>query len=122
MDQALTKIMREKQEFVICLKDKNIKVKYSKIIYIEVDKHKLQFHLRDNKIVEQRGNLIEIEIQFEAYGFIRINSGCLINLKYIQGINNNIVVLENNESLIISRSNKKIVKEKFFDYIGNKVK
>ena len=122
MDQALVKIKKEKQEFIICLKDKSLIVKYSEIMYIEVKKHKLQFHLRDNKIVEQRGSIAEIERQFEAYEFIRINSGCLVNLKYIQGIDKNIVVLENNESLIISRSNKKMVKDKFFDYIGNKVK
>lgn len=121
MDQALIKIKKEKQEFVICLKDKSLIVKYSEIMYIEVNKHKLQFHLGSNKMVEQRGTIAEIERQFEIYGFIRINSGCLANLKHIRSINENIVVLENNESLIISRSNKKKVKEKFFDYIGNKV-
>lgn len=122
MDQALAKIRKEKQEFIISLKDKSLIVKYSEIMYIEVNKHKLQFYLRDNKMVEQRESIAEIESQFENYGFIRINSGCLANMKYIWSINNNIVVLENNESLIISRSNKKIVKKKFFDYIGNKVR
>lgn len=122
MAQALTKIKKEKQEFIMCLKDKSLVVKYSIIMYIEVTRHKLQFHLRNNKIVEQRGSISEIERQFEAYEFIRINSGCLVNLKYIQGINNNMAILENNEALIISRSNKKMVKDKFFDYIGNKVR
>lgn len=117
LDKACKKIKKEKAKYLIHLKDEIIMVRYSKIIYIDVDKHKLQFHISGGNIIKKRGTIGEIKDIFEICDFIKINSGCLVNSQYIHHIKNNIILLKNNESLVISRSNKKKVREAFYKYI-----
>lgn len=117
LDKVLEKIKKYNQEFIVKFKDKITKVKYYKIFYVEVDKHRIQLHL-EKEILEYRGNLADIEKQFIERGFVKINSGCIVNLEYIFRIQSNELILKNGEMLVISRSNKKNVKDIFFGYLG----
>lgn len=117
LDKVLEKIKNYNQEFIVKFKDKITKVKYYKIFYVEVDKHRIQLHL-EKEILEYRGNLADIEKQFIERGFVKINSGCIVNLEYIFRIQSNELILKNGEMLVISRSNKKNVKDIFFGYLG----
>ena len=49
--------------------------------------------------------------------FVKVNSGCIVNLEWIIRIKDNELILKNNENLIISRSNKKNVKNAFYNYL-----
>lgn len=114
LDKVLEKIKEYNQEFLVKFKEKITKVKYHEISYVEVEKHRIQLHL-EKEILEYRGNLSDIEKQFLEKGFIKINSGCIVNLESIFRIQNNELILKNGEILVISRSNKKNVKDTFLD-------
>lgn len=51
-------------------------------------------------------------------GFVKINSGCIVNIEHIFKIQDSELILKNGTLLVISRSNKKNVKTIFFDYLG----
>ena len=60
----------------------------------------------------------DIEKQFVEMGFVKINSGCIVNIEHIFKIQDSELILKNGTLLVISRSNKKNVKTIFFDYLG----
>ena len=109
LEKVLKKVKKSKKEFVIKFKEKIIKV--------EVEKHKIRLHL-EKEILEYRGNLSDIEKQFVEMGFVKINSGCIVNIEHIFKIQDSELILKNGTLLVISRSNKKNVKTIFFDYLG----
>ena len=117
LDSVLEKVKKSKKEFVIKFKEKIIKVRYQEIFYVEVEKHKIRLHL-EKEILEYRGNLSDIEKQFVEMGFVKINSGCIVNIEHIFKIQDSELILKNGTLLVISRSNKKNVKTIFFDYLG----
>ena len=117
LEKVLKKVKKSKKEFVIKFKEKIIKVRYQEIFYVEVEKHKIRLHL-EKEILEYRGNLSDIEKQFVEMGFVKINSGCIVNIEHIFKIQDSELILKNGTLLVISRSNKKNVKTIFFDYLG----
>lgn len=119
LKRAIKKVIDEKSEYIVKKTDNIIKIRHSDIMYIEVSKHRVQIHIfENNEIIEHRGNLSDIEEQFFLAGFVKINSGCIANLKWIYKIKNNEILMKNNDGLIVSRSNKKNVKERFYNYIS----
>lgn len=117
LEKALKKVEEYNKEIVIKTKGKMIKVSFQEIIYAEVVKHKIRLHL-EKEILEYRGNLSDIESQFKKMGFLKINSGCMVNMKYIFKIQKNELILNSGELLVISRSNQKNVKDGFYGYLG----
>ena len=59
----------------------------------------------------------ETEEQFAKYHFARCSHGYLINLKYVQSVNGNIVTVAG-EEIALSRSKKNDFMEAFARYIG----
>ena len=117
LEKVLKKVKKSKKDFIIKFKEKIIKVRYQEIFYVEVEKHKIRLHL-EKEILEYRGNLSDIEKQFVEMGFVKINSGCIVNIEHIFKIQDSELILKNGTLLVISRSNKKNVKTIFFDYLG----
>lgn len=87
----------------------------SDIIYIEVRGHKLTFHLV-NDTVEIRGSLDEMKNNLPAEQFVYCNSCYLVNLKYVHGIEGDMLVLRD-ERLPISRSKRKEFTDKLAYYL-----
>lgn len=119
LGKIIERIQQYNKEFVVKIKGQLIRIKYQNILYVEVNKHKIKIHLKE-EILEYRGNLSDVEKQFLENNFIKINSGCLANFEWIFKIQNNELQLKNGELLVISRSNKKNVKNMFFNYLERK--
>lgn len=117
--KLISKIQMNKEEFIVKIKEELLRLKYNEILYVTVCKHNIQLHQKNN-LLEYRGNLSSIEHQFLQRNFIKINSGCLVNLDAIYRITDNELILNNEEVLIVSRSRKKDVKEMFFTYLERK--
>lgn len=87
----------------------------SDIIYIEVRGHKLTFHLI-NDTIEIRSSLNEIKSNLPAEQFVYCNSCYLVNLKYVQGIEGDMLIFRG-ESIPISRSKRKEFTDKLTYYL-----
>lgn len=92
-------------------------VDIAEILYMDVSKHKVYVHLKDGQQIDFRENLSQIEEVFQEYGFVRINSGCLVNMLWIRHIYQNDVELKDGQIFSLSRGRKNNVREKFHEYI-----
>ncbi len=79
-------------------------VKVSHIVYIikEKESNYLSIHCK-NIIHRYRTTIHRLEADLHDYGFIKVNSGTLINMKYISQIQDNIIELTTGEKLTVSR-------------------
>ncbi|MBQ8523676.1 MAG: LytTR family transcriptional regulator DNA-binding domain-containing protein [Clostridia bacterium] len=96
-------------------------VPYSKIMYIEKVKGKnyLTLYLADEALT-LRQNISSLEKEMSAFGFTKISSGTLVNMKYIHKISGESMTLQDGTVLKISGGyggRLKAVKEDFIKYM-----
>ena len=117
MQKALRYVSRNKdKKITINTQDSIVNLYISDIYYIEVNKHYLLYHTT-NGVYTTRGVMKNVAEALEEYNFVRSNHCYLINLKYIQSINGNIVRVSGTD-LSISRNKKNELMMKFTKYIG----
>lgn len=104
------------KDFVIQTEDSIFKLPCSQIVYIEKDKNYLVFHTKrgDHRV---RGTMASMEASLQGEGFSKCISGCLINLRYVTGVDKDTVWVEETP-LPLSRQRKKEFKEDFMRYLG----
>jgi DNA-binding LytR/AlgR family response regulator len=88
----------------------------SDICYIEVMRHYLVYHSTQGNFTA-RGVMKEMEETLNSYHFVRSNHCYLVNLKYVEAINGNIVKV-GGDDLQISRNKKSEFLMEFTKYIG----
>lgn len=92
-------------------------VSIRKIKYIESKDRKLYFFSEDNKEYTSTGKIEVIEKDLSLYGFISVHKSYIVNMKYIEEIQESEVVLSNEVRVPMSRSKRQMVKTKFNTYI-----
>lgn len=95
----------------------NYEIDSEKLIYIESKLHKLEFYLLDKKLTMYE-KLDYMEENLNFYGFIRIHQSFIVNLKYIETINNYNAKLITGKELSIPKSKYRDVKDAFIVYKG----
>lgn len=105
-------------QIVVKTENSEVKIKHSEIMYFETSARKLAIHLSNGKILEIRKTIKELCEALNDDHFIRLHSGCVANVKYINKFSNYDITLDNGEQLIISRGRVKDVKRKLMDYWG----
>jgi len=93
-----------------------MRLEVSNILYLESVEHKVVIHLETEDITIY-SSLKKLEKQLEGQWFSRCNSGYLINLRQVESVNNNEVLL-GNQTLPISRGKKKKFMAELSEYIG----
>lgn len=116
MKRIYEKWNSRKKEFTYQIKGGGVRIKQRDILYIDTSNHKIFIHTID-EVYEFREKLSFVEEELDAQKFVKINSGCIVNLAHIYKIHENLITLKNKQILTISRSNKKKVKDKFFDFL-----
>ncbi|MDO5349149.1 MAG: LytTR family DNA-binding domain-containing protein [Lachnospiraceae bacterium] len=104
------------KDFVIQTEDSVFKVPCSKIVYVEKDKNYLVFHTKKGDY-RARGTMASMEERLKDEGFSKCISGCLLNLRFVTGIDKDTVWV-GDTPLPISRQRKKEFKEDFMRYLG----
>ena len=95
--------VKSQQEREVMVKSKGVLVRIpvSKIYFIEADKHYLVYNTADGEYRE-RGNIESALKELSESGFSLCNSGCIVNLKLIQQVTQNEVII-NGVTLPLSR-------------------
>lgn len=91
-------------------------VSLSEVCYVEVMRHYLMFHCIQETYTA-RGVMKEIEEELSVSHFVRCNHCYLINLKYVEALNGNMVTVAGQE-LQVSRSKKTNLLQEFARYVG----
>lgn len=96
------------------------KFKYGDIIWVGKDGKNAVFMTAKGKF-QQRVTLQEVESLLPAQDFIFIERGRIVNLRYIEQVIKNQVVLSNGETLIASRANIAKIKKELTKYWGREL-
>lgn len=83
----------------------------SSLSFIEVINHTLVFHLTDGTVLKQWGSLGSYEAQLEGEHFARCNSGYLVNLKYVESIEGDYVIVNGSPLKISAPKRKDFLRE-----------
>lgn len=91
-------------------------ISYNEIVYIEVKKHDLIFHVTSGETFTTRGSLKDIESLLDPNTFSKCNSCYLVNLNHVKSIIDDDVITSFGK-LEISRAKKKAFIEAFMNNI-----
>lgn len=121
MDAVLRKLQLHTKTITCPFIEGEKTIPIADICYIESQKHKLCFEVRNQE--RQQYSLYEkldnIDNQFAQYDFIRIHKSFLVNVMYIKAIRNYKVTLQGGEELPIPRERFQSVKEKYYSIKGD---
>lgn len=119
LERALPYLKQSKNKTIV-INNKQImrKLYISQIIYIEVTEHKLMFHLYNGETINTYGTMKTYIELLKDNNFYPCNQCYLVNLKYVDGIDNNYVIV-NDEKLLISRPKRKDFIRAINDFISN---
>ncbi len=105
----------KEKEIVVKSEDKYILIPVSDIYYIMKDRNYLIYYTAKGKIAE-RGTMKKVEEDLAGNGFSVCNSGCMVNLKHIQQVTQNCVVI-NGEQIPLSRRKIRDFKKEMLSYL-----
>ncbi len=92
------------------------KVDIDSIFYIESEGHNLKFFTTDGSF-SVRARIGDYDEQLSAYNFFRSNKGYLVNLKYVDGVENGSCLIAGKQ-LLISRARKNDFMAALTDYMA----
>lgn len=110
--------LKESMDMILVLKtpDGLCRISSSEIKFIEVYDHDLIYHTERGEITV-RGNLSNVYKKLKKYQFIQCNRSYLVNMRYINGIHKNYVLVEGIQ-IQIAKSRQKEIEQRFVDYVG----
>lgn len=95
------------QQLMVMRDEENYLVDVSKIAYIEALERKT-FVYTEDAVYESKLKLYEMEEKLCQSGFFRVSKSCLVHLKYIKSIKNDVerklrLTMKNGEQIMVSR-------------------
>lgn len=96
-----------------------IKLDVSDLIYVIKERDNALYHTKQG-VFSERTSIAKVKGSLHGEpSFADVNSGCLVNMAFIDNIDGNLIELFNGERLVLSRSKKKAFYERFFAYMDN---
>lgn len=117
IDRALARMKKRKKKFLsISYKGGIKKLDVSKITYVEVRDHDLIFHTAEEEYLS-KGTLSDVEQTLEQQHFFRCNKCYLVNLEYVESVQNNDILVAG-DLVQVSRAKRKALLDALNDYIN----
>lgn len=95
----------------------SISLNVDEIIYIETNRHKNIFHLKDGTYSIYK-KLDDIEEDLKCGHFLRVHQSFLVNMNYIEKINSYVLTLTTGMEISVPKSRYQEVKRRFALYKG----
>ncbi len=100
-------------------------VPLSDLLYVEVKKHSLFYHLKEEseypeKIIKIRGTMSNLYDSLKNDNFEKCGNSFLVNLEYVYSIKGESVILNNSISLPLSRIYKDVFMKRFTTFLVKK--
>lgn len=113
----LTLDRRERSELLLPVSGGMERVDVAAVLYVEVRNHWLYYHTVSGEPKVVRGTMGDAEQQLAPLGFARCSQSYLVNLKYVERVRSD-AVLVGGEALTISRARRKPFLKQLTDYLG----
>lgn len=117
LDRAVNRLDKNTDSLVVSYDGRVSKLWTRDIRYIEVSNHKLSFHTINGTYFGS-GTLQEMESAMSSKGFFKGNKWYLVNYRYIERIDLDQVILNNGETLPLSRLRKRELLNEITKFIG----
>lgn len=111
------KIFKQKNErksAEILINDKVIKL--TDIMYIKLRYNYVYYYTKDNMIYKEKTNFSLIKEKLAKYNFTRCHLLYMINVEYIEDVNDNHVILKNNMIIPVSKAYRDAVLQEYKKY------
>ena len=117
LDRAISRITRDKSNTITIEMSSTIKkLDVDSIFYIESEGHNLTFHT-DKGELQVRAKMSDYEDLLTPYNFFRSNKGYLVNLQYVDGVEDGACLIAG-KSLVISRARKSAFMDALTNYMA----
>ncbi|MCM1466506.1 MAG: LytTR family transcriptional regulator DNA-binding domain-containing protein [Alistipes sp.] len=115
--ELLKKWIRERlQVLYVKVDNENVTIKVEKIRYIDTCQNYIVYHLTNNSRITQRKTIKSFMEQNPCESLLKVNAGCIVNMRYVLKIKNRRIYLTSGEDFGIGRSIEKEIKRKFVRY------
>lgn len=105
-----------KRYIVIKCDEGDVRIEQSEITHVEVLMRRLYIYLQDGTVLHTWKTIKEFLKEMNGSNFVKIHSGCAVNLKYVSRYAGNEITLDNGVRLIASRAGMKTFKEELSRY------
>lgn len=116
--RSVARLRRRSADYLLLTVDGGlVRVATDDIVFLESAKHRTTVHTVDGRhsVV---GPLKALEAQLEGKSFFRSNSGYLVNLRHVLGVQGSSCLMVGGHDLLVSRSRKKAFLAALTDYLG----
>ncbi|MGT2755451.1 LytR/AlgR family response regulator transcription factor [Streptococcus ovis] len=115
--RALERMTKKRSKQLLISRYGNIKrISTDELLYVEVYNHDIEYHTVD-EVIRVRGTLRSLEKELEGLPFFRCNSGCLVNLDYVDEMDSNDVLVRG-ERIPVSRARRKDFLDRMNHYLN----
>ena len=120
MDRAM-QVVRQRAQRTITLRGRDgLRIfEASQLVFVDMNGHDLVYHLANGERVELRGSMRKLDDELGGSPFLRISSGCIVNMGHVRGVADTALELSTGDTVWISRSNKKTALEAIARYLGD---
>lgn len=115
---TLMKYLKKPEDVILDLSDTlghPIRINVNRTIYIEA-KENYQYVVSIDRREMIRSSIAELDKQLTPFGYIRVHRSYLVNYKYIRRINNDHILLDDGQTIPMSRLRKKEIRQQFMAY------
>lgn len=89
------------------------------LVFVDMDGHDLVYHLSDGSRLSVRGSMRRLEDELGGNPFLRISSGCIVNMSHVRGIADAAITLSTGDTVWASRANKRAALAAIAVYLGS---
>lgn len=116
--RSIARLRRRSADYLLLTVDGGlVRVATEDIVFLESAKHRTTVHTVDGRY-SVVGPLKALEAQLEGKSFFRCNSGYLVNLRHVLGVQGSSALMVGGHDLLISRPRKKAFLAALTDYLG----
>lgn len=118
LNSAILTHLKSQNQLMIKTDNKYISIRISKIAFAEKEKETNYLILHCGKNTYRfRANVTDFLSLVAMHPFVKINSGCVVNMEHISSVENGYVILSDGAKLGISRRQKCDVKTAYIKYM-----
>lgn len=115
--EAVASLDKKKDDTILIQGEDGLsRVRIGEICFLESQRHRMIFHLKD-RTLQMRGTMKEMEERLGKYYFVRCNVSYLVNLAHVSGIEGDMAVV-GDERVPISRQKRKSFMAALSEYMG----
>ena len=120
MGRAMRMVRRASQQTLAIPTSDGVRVvRLADILYVDITKHDLHYHLvGEDHPLRMRGTITRLASELGERGFIKIAASCVINAAQVSRIRPASVELSDGTELFYSRSQRKAALEQLTTYLG----